>query len=425
MKLARLGTVILTFTLALFLASPSVMAKKDKKEVLYPNTTRVEPKLDLPAGRGVKKLNEGLDAANAGDEAKATELLQPFVDGDHSKYAKALALQALANIKYNAGDLKGAITLLQESLDVGVMPNDTYFQLMYELTQFYVSDGQYQKALASLTKWRAEGKRETADSYALEGNIDYRLQKYPEAIAAITKAKQLDPSASKDSWDQILAASYAESGQTDQAVALAKAQLAKHPEDTTTLRNAVAMLVTAQKYPEATALLEQARSSGALKESRDWVNLAKLYLMQAQASENPKPDADKAVAVLSDGLAKGALQPSYDIYKLQGDAANIGAEDAKALAFYQQAAPFAKDGEVELRVGQILINEGKYTEGKAAVNSAIAKGVKNEGSAYMLLGAAEANSKNRSAAIAAMKKAAQYPDTKAKAEAWLRQAGVK
>ena len=60
------------------------------------------------------------------------------------------------------------------------MPNDTYFQLEYELAQFQMADEQYQAALDTLAKWRAEGKKETAESYALEGNADYRLGKYAE-----------------------------------------------------------------------------------------------------------------------------------------------------------------------------------------------------------------------------------------------------
>jgi tetratricopeptide (TPR) repeat protein len=425
MKAGRIAAVTASAALALLFASGGVLAK-DQQPKLYPNATRAEPKLDLTDPKESNKLNEALDAISGGDEAQAEALLQPFADGSASKsrYAQALALQGLANLKYNSGDIPDAINLLKNALDIGVMPNDTYYQLMYELAQFYVANQQYSKGLEVLTKWRTEGKRETADSYALEGNIDYRLEKYPEAIAAINKAKSIDPGASKESWDQILAASYAESGQTDQALSLAKAQLAKDPNDVTTRRNAVSMLVAAQKYPEALQMMEEGRAMGVYKDASDWLNLAKVYLVVGQNSDDPKTNADKAIQVLDEGLTKGILQPGYDVYKLQGDAANIGSEDTRALAYYKKAVPYAKDGEAELRMGQILINQGKYSDGKAAVKSAIAKGVAKMGPAYMLLGAAEASSKNRNAAIAAMRKATQYPETKAKAEAWLHKAGT-
>ena len=76
----------------------------------------------------------------------------------------------------------------------------------------------YQEALDEIKQWREQGKRETADSYALEGNVYYRLQKYPEAIAAIKKAQSMT-NEPKDSWNSILMASLSESGQGGQASA--------------------------------------------------------------------------------------------------------------------------------------------------------------------------------------------------------------
>lgn len=415
--------------LALTVAAQPVIARdsnadKGKKEALYPNATRSEPKLDLSSDKDQKALNEGLDAVNAGDKAKATEVLQPIVDGSKSKYAQALALQGLANLKYNDGDLKGAIDLLKRSLDNGVLPNDTYFQLEYELAQFYVADEQYQAALDTLAKWRAEGKKETADSYALEGNAYYRLEKYPQAIAAIKKAQSLTDKP-QDSWNQILMASYAESGQSDQAAQLAQQQLASNPNDSTALNNAVAVLMQAQKYPQAIELMEKSHAAGAFKTEKDYVNLAKLYLVTGQESSDPKPNAAKAVQVLDEGMGKGVVPASYDNYKLLGDASYIAEQPSKAIDAYRKAIPQAKDGEAAVRAGQLLVSEGKYGEAKGLIQQGIGKGVQHKGTAYMLLAEAERGLKNKPGAIAAMKLAAQDPDTAAKANAWLKQAGAK
>ena len=429
MKHALILKMLAGATLALAVASSPAIARdqhdaKDKKEAQYPNATRTEPKLDLTSEKEQKTLNEGLDAINAGDKAKATQLLQPIIDDSKSsKYAQSLALQGLANLKYNDGDLKGAIADLKRSLDIGVLPNDTYFQLEYELAQFYVAAEQYPQALDTLAKWRAEGKKETADSYALEGNIDYRLQKYPEAIAAIKKAQSMTDKP-QDSWNQILMASYAESGQSDQAAQLAQQQLAANPNDANALNNAVAVLMQAQKYPQAIELMEKARSNGGLKTEKDYVNLAKLYLITGQSSDDPKPSATKAMGVLQEGMTKGVVPSSYDNLKLQGDAAYIAGNDSAAIASYRKAIPMAKDGEAAIRAGQLLLSEQKYSDAKTLIKQGIDKGVQHKGTAYMLLAEAERGLKNKPAAIAAMKVAAQDPDTAAKAKAWLKQAGA-
>ena len=421
--LALLAGAALAFTVASPTFARDSAPKDTKQAAQYPNATRAEPKLDLTSAKDQKALNDGLDAVNGGDKAKATELLQPLIDGSKSKYAQALALQGLANLKYNDGDLKGAIAMLQKSLAIGVMPNDTYFQLQYELAQFQLADEQYQAALDTLTKWRAEGKKETADSYALEGNADYRLEKYPAAIAAIKKAQSLTDKP-KDSWNQILMASYAESGQSDQAAQLAQQQLASNPGDTNALNNAVAVLMQAQKYPQAIQLMEKARAAGALKDEKSYVNLAKLYLITGQDSNDSKPDALKAVQVLDEGIAKGVVPASADNEKLLGDANYLADNTAKAIDAYKKAMPQAKDGEPAVRAGQLLLAQNKYSEAKGLIEQGIAKGVQHKGTAYMLLAEAERGLKNKPGAIAAMKKAAQDPETAAKANAWLKKTGT-
>jgi predicted Zn-dependent protease len=432
MKHAPLLKLLSGAALALALVSSPAIARdrhgdqgsKDKKEALYPNATRKEPKLDLNSESEQKKLNEGLDAVNAGDKDKAMQLLQPIADSSKSKYAQSLALQGIANIKYNDNDVKGAVEALKRSLDIGVLPNDTYFQLEYELAQFYLADEQYQQSIDTVEKWRNEGKKETAESYALEGNAYYRLEKYPEAIAAIKKAQSLTDKP-QASWNQILMASYAESGQSDQAAQLAQQQLASNPNDATALNNAVAVLMQAQKYPQAIELMEKSRSAGGFKEEKNYVNLAKLYLITGQNSDDPKPNATKAIGVLEDGMSKGVVGSSYDNLKLLGDAAYIAGNESKAIESYKKAAPMGKDGEASIRAGQLLLSQQKYSEAKTLIKQGIDKGVQHKGTAYMLLAEAERGLKNKAGAIEAMKMAAQDPETSAKAKAWLKQAGAK
>jgi len=428
MKQARGLTILASAVLLLgFVSDPAFAARKKdepKKEASqYPDTTRSEPKLDLTSQKDQKNLNEGLDAVNDGDRATAEPLLQGIIDGSKSKYAQALALQGMASLKYNDGDYKGAIDSLQRSLALGVMPNDTYFQLMYMLAQFQMADEQYQPALDTIAKWRAEGKKETAESYALEGNAYYRLEKYPEAIAAINKAKSFGGQA-EPSWDQILMASYAESGQADKAAELAQSQLDASPDDPNALNNAVAVLMQAQKYPDAIQLMEKARAAGTLTKDTHYINLAKLYLMSAQDSDNPAADAAKAGQVLEDGISKNVVTPNAEVYTLQGQAAEMADQADKAIGYYQQAQSVASDGEPALRAAYLLLTESKFSQAKTLVQQAIAKGVQRTGSAYMLLGQIEVSLKNKPGAIAAVKKAAQDPDTAAKANEWLKEAGA-
>lgn len=422
MKRVPLIKMLAGTALALAVVSTPVIAgdsSKDKKEALYPNATRKEPKLDLTSEKDQKAINEGLDAVNNQDKDKAIQILQPIADSSKSKYAQALALQGLASVHYNDGDVKGAIDLLKKALDDGIMPNDTFFQLEYMLAQFYLADEQYQQCIDTVEKWRAEGKKETADSYALEGNAYYRQQKYPEAIAAIKKAQSMTDKPS-DTWNQILMASYSESGQGDQAAQVAQQQFAANPNDPNALNNAVAVLMQAQKYPEAISLMEKAQANGQLKTEKDYVMLAKLYLVSGQNSGDQKGPATKAAAVLQDGLSKGVVTQTAENYELLGAANYMSDNTSAALAAYQKAIPMAKDGEANIRAGQLLLQDNKFSEAKGLIQQGIDKGVQHKGTAYMLLAEACRGLKDKPGTIAAMEKAAQDPETSAKAKAWLK-----
>ena len=432
MKHVRVLTALASAILLFTLASTPTLARdthnsKDKQEALYPNATRAEPKLDLTSDKEQKALKEGLDAVSSGDEAKAKQALQPIVDNSKSKYAKALALQGLANLAYTSGDVKGAVSLMQQALAQNTMPNETYFQLEYILAQFQLADEQYQAALDTLAKWRSEGKRETADSYALDGNAYYRLEKYPEAIAAIKKAQSLTDKP-KDSWNQILMASYAESGQSDQAAALAQQNLTAHPDDPEAISNAVAVLMQAEKYPEAIQLMEKSRAKGTLTSEKSFVNLGKLYLIASQSASQSgadgKGNALKAEQVFEDGMAKGIIKPTAENYVLLGRAAESAEDIKKASAAYAKAMPLAKDGEPALSAGRLALSENNNTQAKTLIQQALDKGVQHKGNAYMLLAQAERGLKNKPAAIAAMKQAAQQPETAEKAKAWLKTSGA-
>ena len=415
-----LAGVALAFTIAATPAHASDASKKQPAE--YPNTTRVEPKLDLKSEKDQKALQEAGDAFNAGDMAKATQLLQPVIDKSDSKYAKAFAQYLLGNIAFKNGDSKGAIAQFKSSLDNGVLPNDTYFSEMYALAQVYAVDQQYQASLDTLAKWRDQGKKETADSYGLQGMDDYNLQKYPDAIAAIQKAKSLT-NQPKDQWDQILMASYAESGHGADASKMAMAEYEKNPTSTSMLHNASAILLQQQDYADAIKVLEEGRANGALKDEADWILLVKAYLLQAQNGGDTKTGSTKALAVFDDGVAKGAIKPSAANYKLAGDAAMIGGDDAKAIGYYLKGEPLATDGEVDMSLGAAYFQDQNFSDARKYLTQAIAKGVKHKGRAYMMLAESDRQLKDKAGAIAAMKQAAQDPETASKAEAWLQKSG--
>lgn len=417
---------------ALMLASTPALASdnssssdQQKSAPLYPNATRKEPKLDLTDAKEQKTLNEGIDAAQNNDKDKATQILQPIADNSKSKYAQAMALQALARIDATSNNLPGGIDKLNKALANGVLPNDAYFQLEYELATFYILNQQYQQSIDTVEKWRAEGKKETPESYAMEGEAYYHMQKYPESIAAIKKAQSItdkpDPR-----WNQLLLADYNDSGQKDQAAALAKQQLSASPNDPTAFHNSLTLLIQSQKYPDALKLMEQAKASGITFTENDYVTMTKLYMNDAQSDSNTDPGAEtaKAVQVLQEGISKGVVKPSPDNYILMGDANMIGQNYSEAATQYQKAIPLASDGEAAYKAGIAYVLDSQFSNAKPLLQQAISKGVKHKGKAYMALAQADVGLKDKAAAADAVMEAEKDPETADQAKKWLKNANI-
>ena len=301
----------------------------------YPNATRPEHKIEGLSEKEANALNEGLNAVNSNDAATAQKDLQSIADGSENTYAKAKALSGLALLKYNSGDTKGAIALQKQALDLNSLPNDDYFPALYALAQMYVADEDYAQALAALDQWVQQSGKQSADAYALKGNVLYRLEKYPEAATAIQKAKSMTDQP-KESWDQILIASYFAMDKYDEAGKVAEAALAKDPNNAKLLMNVVQIYTNAREYDKALPLLERARANGQITDETTYVNMAKLYYNIALDGKDSKANALKAAQAIEEGMSKGIIKPGSDNYKLEGDAYLLAGETAKANGAYEK-----------------------------------------------------------------------------------------
>jgi lipopolysaccharide biosynthesis regulator YciM len=409
------------------LASDNSSSSDQKTAPLYPNATRKEPKLDLTDAKEQKALNDGIDAAQNNQNDKAAQILQPIVDNSKSKYAQAMALQALARIDAMNKNLPAGIDKLNKALADGVLPNDAYFQIEYELATFYLLNQQYQQAIDTVEKWRAEGKKETPESYALEGEANYRLKKYPESITAIQKAQSMAGDKADPRWNQLLMLDYSESGQTDKAAALAKQAVSTSPTDPTSFHNALSLDIQSQNFADALKLMEQTHAGGKVPFSEnDYVTMAKLYMNDAQSDSNqdPSQDTTKAVNILQEGISKNIVKPTADNYVLMGDANMIGQNYSDAATAYQKAIPSASDGEAAYKAGVAYVMAQQFSQAKPLLQQAISKGVKHKGKAYMALAQANIGLKDKAAAADAVMEAEKDPETAAQAKKWLKDANI-
>jgi tetratricopeptide (TPR) repeat protein len=415
-------SILLALVCLALLAGSATAAEKSKKNE-YPNATRKEPSKVEIGDKAIKKLNSAADLTDKKEYDKAEALYNEILTGKSSKAEQARALLGLSNVAYEREQFDKAIEYNEKAVALDALENSNQFIAIYQTAQLSLNEEKYDKALEAIDQWLKLSGAEKAEAYALKGNALYRLERFKEAAEAMKKAIALTDKPN-ESWNQLLLASYAESDNTGDAAATAEALLKKNPNDKKIVLQLASIYLDAKQDDKALATLEGAYKRGLLTEEKELKQLFQTY----NYLNKPK----EAAEVIEAGITKGVLKPSYDTYKALGDSYALQAEEVskgkgdahkmwrQAVDAYAKASEQSKDGEADYQRGQLLIQElDDFAGGKAAIASALAKGTKHPGEAYVLLGNAEQQLGNDDAASAAYQKAAGYPNTKKMAESWL------
>ena len=415
---------VLALAVVAMLASPLAMARKKeepKPEPKYPNATRVEPEIK-PSRAVNKQLNKMFELSSEDGTEDQVRLLaeEILAHGKASAYDRAIADQTLAYQMMDKDNYGKAIEYLQHALDENSLPNDTHFSIMLQIAQMQQAEDQLAAADQTVKRLIEETRSDGPEFVGLRGSIKYQQDDCPGAVPLIkdaiakSDAKGVKP---QSAWPQILIACYADMEQPEEAINVAKQQLAGDPDNTTLIRNLSTVYLQAEKYAEATALLEDAKARGLMTTAKDYDQLYRLYHYAEKE--------DKAIATIDEGLAKGILQPSAELYHVKAEAFYFSDRSKDAIEWYGKAAELSNTGDDYVNQSRLLYENDRYAEAKAAANKALARDLKRPGDAWIVIGGAELGMSNKAAGIAAYKKAAGYPETKNAAESWLRASGVK
>lgn len=342
----------------------------------YPDATRKDPGLRASTRLG-PRLTKVSEAQQAGDLAAAMAAAEDILGNDKANaYERAITLRLLGDLHLESDTAK-AQDYLRQALEADGLSNNEHFGTMLVIGQLQMQDEEYTQALATLDRLVAETRTDNPEVQVLRGNALYRLERYPEAIAALEPVIKGKPDARAD-WTQLLMAAYVESDRTAEAAALAEQIASKAPGDRRAQLNLANIYLQADDHPKAIAVYEQLRKAGELTEDRDYTNLAALYLNSDGAERN-------AIEVLNEGLEKGILKSDHRTYNALAQAYYFSDQYDLAIEAYRKAAPLDDDGDTYLNLAKALANEGRDAESKAAAQQALDKGLSNPEEARKLL----------------------------------------
>lgn len=334
----------------------------------YPQATRQAPDLksSKKATPQLQKMMKLYDD-DKGTEARAIAD-QIIASADSNAYDKAFASQIGAQIAYDADDSAGAMKYLKQAIELNGLDNNGHYGAMLMLGQLQMQEDQYAEALKTIDQFLAETKSQKPEHLIIKGNALYRLEKYPEAAVVLKQAISLSPDP-KPEWQQLLMATYAESGQAGEAAKIAEGLAAKNPNDKRAQLNLAAVYQQNDMLDKAAATLEKLRASGQLTEDKEYRQLYATYL-------NMDGHEKEAIGVINEGLQKGVIKPDYQTYLALAQAYYFSDQAGPAIDAYKKAAPLGPDGEAYLNLARVLWQEDRIPEAKDAAKQAIAKGVK-------------------------------------------------
>jgi tetratricopeptide (TPR) repeat protein len=405
--------IALMLLLALVLAAPAEAQRRAQKpEAKYPNATR-QDKTAATSQRFSRQFQRMIDFSEkdrfAEMRAEAEQILE---HGRANAADRAVAAQNAAYAASQLDDYEDAIRFMELAIAQDALSNNNHYDLMRQAAQMLIGEEQYERGLTLLDRFMSETRDTSPELLAVKGSALYQMERYEEAIEVLTDALRRadDP---PNSWQQLLMASYFDLDRPLEAAKIAEELAAKSPEDKRIQSNLAAIYAQADQYERATEVMERMRARNLFSEDRDYRQLYAMYLnMDGKEAE--------AISVINEGLQRGILTETAEVYVALGQAYYFTDRFDEALAAYQKAAPLAKDGETALNLARLLSNEDRNAEAKKAAQDALARGLRRPGDAWMIIARAEFGLDNRAGMIAAYREAAKFPETRDQAQDWLR-----
>lgn len=390
----------------------------------YPNATRIAPA--APKTK-IKKDWDAMAKASGGTDPNAliaaSEAVLANPAASINEQSEAANQLAQAYLKLNSSSYAKPIEYAEKAIGLNGLGNNSHYQLMFVTSQMLLAEKRYAEALTYVDRYAKETGVDDLPMNKTRGNALYRLNRYKDAIGSLKKAYELDKG-SDPNLAVMLMDAYAKNNQKAEADKIAdevgRSAPAADPNDKSGQVKQLLVLANAKQYEKAAKVFDDLYAKGLITKANE-------YEAGYVSYSHVEGREDQAIKVINDGLAKGMIKPDANVYSVLGQSYYYTNNPKGAIDAWTKGAALSSKGELNLLLAQVLGEESRYAESKAAAQQALSKGTDNRGNAYMLIAQAESEFglNNKAAMIAALKEAEKDPETKPQAAKMLKQAGVK
>jgi tetratricopeptide (TPR) repeat protein len=405
--------ICLTLMCGLMLAGPVAAQEEDAAE--RESRSQKTKQAQAVSKEVYDRIQKAQEAVDAKDYSGALKILNSLYNPDKlTEYEQSNVLNYIGFVYYNMDDVANAIRTYEKMLAIPSLEETLRKQTTYTMAQLYTMQEQYSQALTTLDKWFVLETNPAPEPFILKAQNLYQVQRYAEMIEPIENAMAVAEKRGKEvkeDWYVLLNFAYFQQENYSMVRDIQKIMLVNWPKKRYwfSLAGAYTELGEDENLINAYAA---AHDQGMLEKESELVTMAQLYMQR----EVPF----KAGELLQREMESGRISRSAKNYRLLSQAWQLSMEDERAIPALTEAAKLSTDGELDVRLGNALLNTGQYAECVSAVEDGLRKGgLKSPDNAQISLGMCLYNQRKYNTAIKAFQQAAKTPRSRKIANQWI------
>jgi tetratricopeptide (TPR) repeat protein len=290
------------------------------------------------------------------------------------------------------------------------LPAAATLHTRYNLAQLLVMLERPDEAIAEFDKWFVDARNPSPTAYYMAAMAHMQKGDNGEALRLANQALERTTTPKESLLQLILALRLKQEDYAGAEPTLMRL-IELYPKKSYWMQLAAVYSETG-RHEKALTTLELAHTQGLLDQSSEYTALAQMYLYNQIPYE--------AAKVLQEGLEMMVLERDPKTLQLLADSWLHARERERALPPMREAATLAADGNVYVRVAQILVEQERWGEARGALAAALEKGgLHHPGHASLLLGIANVNEQRWGEAEQAFAMAAADEQTEQAAAYWL------
>ena len=361
------------------------------------------------------KIQKAQEMVDAKDYAGALRSLNTLYNPDKlTEYEQSNVLNYIGFVYYNMDDIPNAMRTYEKMLAIPSLEETLRKNTTYTLAQLYTMQEDYSKALSTLDKWFLLEPNPAPEPFILKAQNLYQVERYADMVEPIENAMRVAREREKEikeDWYVLLNFAYFQQENYTKVRDIQKIMLVNWPKKRYwfSLAGAYTELGEDENLINAYA---SAYNQGMLEKESELVTMAQLFMQR----EVPY----KAAVLLEREMESGRVSRSAKNYRLLSQAWQLSMEDEKAIPALTEAAKLSSDGELDVRLGNALLNTGQFGECVQAVETGLRKGgLKSPDNAHISLGMCLYNQRKYNSAVAAFQEAAKTPRSRKIANQWI------